>query len=99
MTARQQKRWTIRELNDLRQYADEGLSMRRTAHWMGRTIGAVFAAAHRYGVHFRDSGGAPYDNMNSAKRERKRSSEDIRRQNRERMRRWRRNRKMREAAD
>lgn len=62
---RRQKRWTIRELNQLRAFADEGLSLRRAAVAMERTEGAVIQAAFRYRVRFHGESGAPFGNTNA----------------------------------
>ena len=43
---------TIRELNAIRSYAEEGLSIRRTAAVLGRSPGTIATAARIHGIKF-----------------------------------------------
>jgi hypothetical protein len=54
------------ELAAARRYADEGLSIGRTARLIGRTRAALGAAASRHGIRFAgwEDNGAPFGNTN-----------------------------------
>lgn len=91
--------WTMRELKEARFYADEGLSIARTAALIGRTRDALGAAAARYGIQFAGEPGAPFGNSNRSLSGVRLTHEQRRRRNTERMRRWRRQQRVAEAAD
>lgn len=58
--------WTTKELSLAKFYANEGLSVTRTAPLIGRSRGELAAAASRYKIRFKDweDNGAPLGNSN-----------------------------------
>jgi hypothetical protein len=87
------KPWTMREIKEAQFYANEGLSITRTARVLGRGRGALGAAASRYNIKFNGDFGAPYGNHNRTGTA-KRTREDILQQQRLRMRKLRERRRI-----
>lgn len=54
----------MRELGLARFYAEEGLSLGRTANLIGRTRASLAGAAKRHGIVFAGEVGAPFGNAN-----------------------------------
>jgi hypothetical protein len=81
--------WTGRELKQVKEYAEEGLSIGRTASLIGRTRASLGAAASRYKIEFHGEYGAPFDNKNRLGKKKKQTREEILVKQRERMARYR----------